>query len=191
MNFILGLLFGLLARQAKGEKPPPGVEIPPGGAGWPWPTPGGGGPPQAPPGTWPSWPASWPAGFPWGQPGSPPAGNKPPPPDGGGLPFPVEIPPVFGKFPGGPPGGAPPGGAPPGGVVVPTAYTYTIKSGDYPSGLAAKATGNGGRWRELLAANPEMTTYQDAKGQTQIKPWNVGYTFKVPPGWNLPGMKGG
>lgn len=74
---------------------------------------------------------------------------------------------------------------------MPTAYTYTIKSGDYPSGLAAKATGNGGRWRELLAANPEMTTYQDAKGQTQIKPWNVGYTFKVPPGWNLPGMKGG
>lgn len=185
MNFLIGLLFGMLVNKRKGEQPPGGVEIPPAG-GWPWPTPAGGSPPQAaPPGTFPTWPASWPAGWPWGQPGggSPPAG-KAPPPDGGGLP----IPPLFGKFPGGetPPGGAPPGG----GVITPTAYVYTIKTGDYPSGLAAKATGNGGRWRELLAANPEMSTYTDNKNQTQIKPWQPGYTFKVPPGWNIPGMKG-
>jgi len=75
--------------------------------------------------------------------------------------------------------------------ATPPAYTappqgvYTIKSGDFPSGLAAKATGDAGRWREIRDNNPGMTIVTDAKGQTQLNPWNVGDTINVPAGWNL------
>lgn len=68
---------------------------------------------------------------------------------------------------------------------APVVKTYTLKSGDYGSGLAQKATGNAGRWKELLTVNPEMKTYTDNKNQTQIKPWAVGQKIVVPPGWNL------
>lgn len=130
--------------------------------GLPIPTPGGGTPgpvPTTPPGgfQWPWIPAGW---KPPEVPPVIPGGGPPPPPDGGG----------------GPPAGPPPGGPP-------EVKVYTIKSGDYPSGLAAKRTGNAGRWRELLQANPEMSTYTDSKGQTQIKPWQVGQKIVLPPGW--------
>jgi nucleoid-associated protein YgaU len=61
--------------------------------------------------------------------------------------------------------------------------TWTIRSGDFPSGVAQKVTGNAGRWKEILASNPTMTTYTDANGSTQIKPWQVGQTFVVPDAW--------
>lgn len=66
-------------------------------------------------------------------------------------------------------------------LTGPTAWT--IRTGDFPSGIAKKLTGNGGRWKELLAVNPGMTTYTDSNGATQIKPWAVGQSVNVPPAW--------
>jgi nucleoid-associated protein YgaU len=63
------------------------------------------------------------------------------------------------------------------------ATQWTIRNGDFPSGVAQKLTGNGGRWKEILSVNPNMSVFTDSKGQTQIKPWNVGQTFNVPPDW--------
>lgn len=125
-----------------------------------------------------------------------------PQPGGGGLPFPKDVPGSPGGLPGGMPWPNIPAGwqipqvqpqPQPQGTDQPQPQpqqqkpapvtTYTIKSGDYASGLAQKKTGNAGRWRELLASNPEMTTYTDSKGQTQIKPWQVGQVIVLPPGW--------
>ena len=60
---------------------------------------------------------------------------------------------------------------------------WTIRSGDYPSGLAVKLTGNAARWRELLLVNPGMRAYQDKQGRTQLSGWTVGATVNVPPAW--------
>lgn len=110
---------------------------------------------------------------------------------------PVPVPPV--PLPGGgtipwptlPPGWGIPGVTPQPTTPQPTTpqpqpgqlQTYVIKSGDYASGLAKKKTGDGSRWREILTVNPEMSTYTDKKGATQIRPWNVGQTMFLPPGW--------
>ena len=114
-----------------------------------------------------------------------------------GIVPPVPVPPV--PLPGGgttpwptlPPGWGIPGVTPQPTTPQPTTpqpqpgqlQTYVIKSGDYASGLAKKKTGDGSRWREILAVNPEMSTYTDKKGATQIRPWNVGQTMFLPPGW--------
>lgn len=68
-------------------------------------------------------------------------------------------------------------------TMIPQATSYTIRSGDYPSGLSQRKTGDAGRWRELLTANPDMTTYTDSNGATQIRPWQVGQIIVLPAGW--------
>lgn len=100
-------------------------------------------------------------------------------PGGGQLPWPT-LPAGWGI-----PGTTPPGTQPPGPTTPPAGQlqTYVLKSGDYASGMAKKRTGDAGRWREILAVNPEMSTYTDSKGATQIKPWKVGQTIFLPPGW--------
>lgn len=87
------------------------------------------------------------------------------------------------------PGGTsstPPQGQPP----ATSSGTYMIRSGDTGYGLAQRATGNGGRWKEILAANPTLKTYTmtvNGVSDTQITPWNIGQTINVPAGWNLGG----
>lgn len=100
-------------------------------------------------------------------------------PGGGGLPWP-QLPPGWGI-----PGVSPTTPPTPGPTTppAPAPQTYVIKSGDYASGMAKKRTGDAGRWREILAVNPEMSTYTDSKGATQIRPWKVGQTIFLPPGW--------
>lgn len=177
MNFILGLLFGFLLGDRKTGS---GLPLPTPGGGspfpFPFPVPGGSTGPGVPGGLPPTGktppmaqtglpgvlPGLIPASWPWGQPA--PAGTPPPPEGGPVVPW---LPPTTTAVP------------------VPAARTYVLRSGDYGSGLAKKATGDAGRWKELLAANPEMSTYTDSKGQTQIKPWKVGQKIVVPPGWNL------
>lgn len=60
---------------------------------------------------------------------------------------------------------------------------WTIKSGDTGYGIAKKLTGNGNRWKEILAVNSGMSTYTDSNGATQIKPWKIGQTISIPPSW--------
>lgn len=170
MNFLLGLLFGFLLGDRKSPGTGSGLPLPGGMPGGQIPNP-----------------------FPFPLPGTtqttPPAGNTP-----GNTPntsFPGIMP---GLLPGIIPASFPWGNVPPGQTASPgippvppspPVKTYNIKSGDYGSGLAKKATGDANRWKELLKVNPEMTTYTDSKGQTQIKPWAVGQKIIVPPGWNL------
>lgn len=59
-------------------------------------------------------------------------------------------------------------------VVVPTERTYTVKRGDYPYGLAQKWTGDGNRWRELQALNPQYSF---------TKSFLAGYVLKIPSSW--------
>lgn len=176
MNFLLGLLFGFLLGE-RGEK----------GGGGALPVPGGG-----------TIPNPFPFPIPGTTPTPAPSGTKTPPAGQTNTSLPGIMPGLLpGIIPASFPWGQPaPGGTPPAGgaipwttpttaVPVPAVRTYTLKSGDYGSGLAQRATGNAGRWKELLTANPEMTTYTDSKGQTQIKPWAVGQKIVVPNGWNL------
>jgi hypothetical protein len=60
---------------------------------------------------------------------------------------------------------------------------WIIRSGDTGFGIAQKLTGSGNRWREILAANPGMTTYTAANGSTQIKPWAIGQRITIPTSW--------
>jgi nucleoid-associated protein YgaU len=98
------------------------------------------------------------------------------------------VPPFFGvpspSAPLPPPVPAMPWPVPSQGVPVsPPRPFYRIKIGDFGSGLAKRATGNAGRWRELLEANPELSTYTDDKGATQIRPWKIGQKLMLPAGW--------
>lgn len=183
---LLALLAFMASRRDGGGSPPP----PP---SYPWQQPG-----QGWGGTWYGpWTAYYPA------PGAPPAG----PPAGGPPPFfPPQMPPAVPPTPYQPPapvawpwggitaGGAgyvapiPPGGGAPswptgGQPVTPPRPWRRIRSGDTGSGLSLKATGTSGRWRELLEANPGMTTYTAANGSTQLKPWDVGQRIYLPADW--------
>ena len=177
MNWLVGLLLGYLLGERKEGASGGGVPVPGGGSvpnpfPFPFPVPPiPGGSTPAPSGTktppakgntntgLPTFfPGIIPASFPWGTP------DKGTPPDGGGA-VPWTMPTTT--------------------TPAPVAKTYSIKSGDYPSGLSKKATGDAGRWRELMTVNPEMKTYTDNKNQTQIKPWAVNQKIVVPPGWNL------
>ena len=118
-----------------------------------------------------------------GVPGGLPGGLPWPFPTGGGIPGTL---PGGGGAPGGgggAPGGGAPGGGGGGGAPPPASAKHTIVWGDTGSGLAKRYTGNAGRWKEILAANPGMTTYTDSGGATQIKPWQIGQVINLPPGW--------
>lgn len=60
--------------------------------------------------------------------------------------------------------------------------TWTIRTGDNPSKMAAGLTGNGNRWRELVPVNPGYKVVQ-INGVTQISPWRVGQRVVLPPSW--------
>ena len=186
MDILLPLLLFLWARDRDRDRDrapgypvpgPQGYPIPQwwGGAWYgPWtqtypqPQPSGGSGQQPPtPQVTPTWP--WP-----GQQPPPPQQQQPPPPIG-----------VWGQGGGGIAiGPVPPWPGPGSGVPTGPARPWRrIRSGDTGYGLAQRATGVGGRWRELLEVNPELSTYTDAKKQTQIKPWQVGQKIYLPPGW--------
>jgi nucleoid-associated protein YgaU len=119
-----------------------------------------------------------------------PAPAPVPPPFPGPIPIPVPV-------PGQPPIVPGPVPAPtPGPTPAPAVATYTIRSGDTGFGLAKRATGDGTRWKEILAANPQLHTEtmdvpqitKDAPAgkmvkTTFIKPWAPGQVITVPPGW--------
>jgi len=147
--------------------------------------------PQQP---WGAWGGAWYA--PWGYPQQPPPQQQQPPPSQGqpawpGVSYwggqggsPWAYPQPQGGAPGGSPVGIWPGpgqGQPP--TTGPARPWRRIREGDTGYGLAQRATGAGGRWRELLEVNPELSTYTDSKKQTQIKPWQVGQKIYLPPGW--------
>lgn len=57
-----------------------------------------------------------------------------------------------------------PPGTPPGhGTVTPPSSSkpayYTVMRGDYPGKIAEKLTGDGGRWPELIRANPHKPVW--------------------------------
>jgi len=168
------------AQPAQPPYPPPPYSYPPqpwvwGGA---WTGPWGYPQPQSPPSQPPPQqqpPPAWPGVNQWAQGGMPQGGAPWPWPVGiwaqGGA---GPVPPI-------PPWPGPGQGQPP--TTGPARPWRRIRSGDTGYGLAQRATGAGGRWRELLDVNPELTTYTDAKKQTQIKPWQVGQKIYLPPGW--------
>lgn len=79
----------------------------------------------------------------------------------------------------------PPTGTPP----ALTTRLYTIKKNDYPSGLAARATGNGARWKEILPLNPTLQVVQGHTPQgapaTYVQPWDPGQVIAVPTDWKV------
>ncbi len=48
---------------------------------------------------------------------------------------------------------------------APAGGTYTVEQGDYPWKIAAKITGHGARWPELVAANPKKPRAKDGRGR--------------------------
>lgn len=65
---------------------------------------------------------------------------------------------------------------------------WTIRSGEYPSTVAQKVTGDAKRWHELPAVNPGMTEVhkKDSSGKiiwSGLSPWNVGQKINLPPSW--------
>lgn len=195
MDLLVPLLLFLLSRADKNNNAAPPA-APPGAPPWyPWAQPG-----QGWGGSWYGpWTQYYPApGYPAQQP--PPAGPPPffPPqqPPAAGPPGPW-LPPWVAAGGGGVvvgPGGVAAGAGggavapawpfPPGGQPLSPPRPYRrIRTGDTGYGLAQKATGSGGRWRELLAENPELSTYTDAKGATQIRPWAIGQKIYLPADW--------
>jgi nucleoid-associated protein YgaU len=62
---------------------------------------------------------------------------------------------------------------------ISTSGTYTVLSGDYPIKIAQKLTGNGNRWHELVAANPNKKTGADGNFVTLLP----GEVLKLPASW--------
>lgn len=63
--------------------------------------------------------------------------------------------------------------------LEPQAQTYTVLSGDSPWRIAQKITGDGNRWRELVAANPEKKRAADGS----FMYLKAGETLKLPDTW--------
>ena len=57
--------------------------------------------------------------------------------------------------------------------------TYTVLSGDFPIKISQKLTGNGNRWHELIAANPQKKTGADGNFVTLLP----GEVLKLPVSW--------
>jgi nucleoid-associated protein YgaU len=102
-------------------------------------------------------------------PGVAPPGPAPVPPS----PLPPVVPPIIPPI-------APPVVPP---APVATSGTYTVKDGDFPIKIAQKLTGDGNRWRELIAANPEKKTRPDGAFATLFP----GEVLKLPASWAKPG----
>ncbi len=66
---------------------------------------------------------------------------------------------------------------------VATSGTYVVKAGDFPIKIAQKLTGDGNRWHELIAANPEKKTRPDGAFATLFP----GEILKLPASWAKPG----
>jgi hypothetical protein len=68
-----------------------------------------------------------------------------------------------------------------GGITpFPASGTYVVISGDYPIKITQKFTGNGNRWKELIAANPDKPTRADGAWTTLMP----GEIIKLPQAWN-------
>ncbi len=68
-----------------------------------------------------------------------------------------------------------------GGITpFPASGTYVVASGDYPIKITQKFTGNGNRWKELIAANPDKPTRADGAWTTLMP----GEVIKLPQAWN-------
>jgi nucleoid-associated protein YgaU len=63
-----------------------------------------------------------------------------------------------------------------------TASTYTVQDGDYPWKIAAKITGHGARWPELVAANPNKARAKDGNFATLLP----GEKLTLPSVWSAP-----
>ncbi len=71
-----------------------------------------------------------------------------------------------------------PGGG--GGNVVPAGPgRYVVQAGDFPIKIAKKITGDGNRWKELVAANPEKKRAADGNFASLLP----GETLKLPASW--------
>lgn len=62
----------------------------------------------------------------------------------------------------------------------PASGTYVVISGDYPIKITQKFSGNGNRWKELIAANPDKPTRADGAWTTLMP----GEIIKLPQAWN-------
>ncbi|MGH7281869.1 MAG: LysM peptidoglycan-binding domain-containing protein, partial [Polyangiaceae bacterium] len=86
------------------------------------------------------------------------------------------------------PAAPPPAPAP---IVLPSAPplapiatngTYTVLPGDFPIKIAQKLVGNGNRWKELIAANPQKKTAPDGNFASLLP----GEVLKLPASWTTP-----
>jgi nucleoid-associated protein YgaU len=94
------------------------------------------------------------------------------------LPIPVVPPAPSPPVPVSPRPQVPSGG---GGITpFPASGTYVVISGDYPIKITQKFTGNGNRWKELIAANPDKPTRADGAWTTLMP----GEIVKLPQAWN-------
>jgi len=62
------------------------------------------------------------------------------------------------------------------------AQTYAVQSGDSPWRIAQKLAGDGARWKELVAANPQKSRAADGS----FKTLNPGEVLNVPAAWAKP-----
>ena len=67
------------------------------------------------------------------------------------------------------------------------AQTYRVVSGDSPSRIAKRITGNDARWPELVAANPQKP--KAANGN--FKNLQPGDVFQLSPSWSTPAQPNG
>ncbi len=61
-----------------------------------------------------------------------------------------------------------------------TGGTYTVLAGDFATKIAKKLTGNGNRWRELVAANPQKKTLTDGNFASLMP----GEVLHLPASWS-------
>jgi nucleoid-associated protein YgaU len=64
----------------------------------------------------------------------------------------------------------------------PTGGTYVVKSGDFPIKIAQKLTGDGNRWKELIAANPSKKVAPNGTF-AQLMPGEI---LNLPASWSKP-----
>lgn len=80
-----------------------------------------------------------------------------------------------------------PGPAPVPPPPVPAGGSYVVRAGDNPSSIAQKLTGNAGRWRELVGANPQKPRSKDGNFATL----SAGERINLPASWGSSAGAGG